>query len=386
MVFPGTPLSGVLRSSPQEPLPDLNLAFEYCAGCGVLRRRNQDSPPDYAGKPRATARQLPAYLDYLLSLIHDAADKTNVIAEIGSNDGTFLDLLCREGYSRSYGVEPSAHLAKTARSKGLTITEEYFGPEAVGPLLDRHGAPTLVLCRHTLEHVPDPLGFVRALAALLKPGEGTALIEVPDSAIIAERLSFVELWDEHLYYFTLRTLRRLFERSGLTVLSEAVFPHLDTRNILIHLSADEHPGRMSQTTADAQEVRMWASFSARFRQAAERIRGAIFALPRPLYLVGASHPQCNFVNYLGIEAVVDFMVDDDSAKVGRLPPIRSQTTRIISSEEFARRADRGALVLTGFGYPGWTRRLREIGAGKGLAILAPHDALFQAPVAEPDNE
>ena len=283
----------------------------------------------------------------------------------------------RDGYERIYGIEPSLNLAALARKKGLIIAEKYFETSAVEELLERYGAPQLVLCRHTLEHVPDPVAFMHALAALLQPRSGTALVEVPDSTMISEHLKFIEFWDEHLYYFSPHTLRRLFEKCGLTVLTETALPHLDTRNIMMRVVAGASAARSAVVDVDAQEARMWESFRSRFGEVSAEISREILSMPRPLYLIGASHPQCNFVNYLGIEAVADFMIDDDPAKVGRLPPIRSQQARIITSDDFLVNANQGTLLLTGFGYQNWTQRLCEVGRARGLVIFDPQKRVME---------
>lgn len=385
LALPGTPVSGILRRSPEELPAMADLSFEYCGGCGLLRSGHHLSPPDYSEKPRATTRQMPTYLPRLLSSIREAAGPSDLVAEIGANDGNFLDLLRKEGYARSYGIEPSAELARLARARGLTISEGYFGPDAVEPLLRQYGPPRLVLCRHTLEHVPDPRGFVQAIADLIRPAGGVALIEVPDSTVICDRLNFVELWDEHLYYFTPATLRWLLESAGLSVVSEAVFPHLDTQNIVMLVSAGNAPVAPQDAERRADEIRRWERFSGRFERVAREMGDAMRALPRPVHLIGASHPQCNFVNYLGIEEVVDFMIDDDPVKMGCLPPIRSTTAQIISSEAFSQGTGRGALVLTGFGYPGWTKRLRDVAIARELAVLDPRDIVEQVIAATPDS-
>ena len=74
------------------------------------------------------------------------------------------------------------------------------------------------------------------------------------------------------------------------------------------------------------------------------------------------------------------MIDDDPVKVGRLPPIRSSRVRVISSAEFLNRPAGGTLLLTGFGYVEWTRRLSEIAAGKGMSIYDPNDDVLEEPL------
>jgi SAM-dependent methyltransferase len=369
VTFRGVPATGVFRRDPADPCPVSDLTFESCARCSLLRRRDFAQPPEYADRERPTGRQLPAYRDELLEAVAElAGGRGELIVEIGSNDGTFLQLLRERGHTNVVGVEPAVELAEAARRRGLRVEARYFGPDAVPRLLARYGAPRLVVCRHTLEHVPFPRQFVAAIGALLAPAGGRALIEVPDSTAIADQLNFVELWDEHLFYFTPATLRLLLEGSGLAVRDSASLPHLDTRNLLV--SAGCAPGTPSPlpvggTTQD------WMAFARRYARLAARLRDEIGAAPRPVHVVGASHPQCNFVNYLELGPVVDFMIDDDAAKSGRFPPLRGSGASIITTGKFVDDAAGGSVVLTGFGYPGWMRRIAEAAARKSMRIIDP---------------
>lgn len=371
--FPASPVSGVLRSSPRDSIPVHELTFEVCAECGLLRNRNFISPPDYSLKARATVGQMPAFQERLLELIGAAAGKNELILEIGSNDGSFLDLLRTVGYTDICGIEPSNELVKTARSKGHRIVENYFGPDVVDTLLADFGLPKVVICRHTLEHVPDPKGFVRALRGLLAPANGVALVEVPDSTAILQGVNFVELWDEHLFYFTPQTLQLIMEQNGLRGSTQLVFDHLETRNLLVQVVPANQEARKEDVSCNvaSSEAAVWKEFAHRFGNVTEQIKGAVLTAPRPVYMIGASHPQSNFVNYMDLGEAIDFMIDDDPNKIGRLPPVNSRSIRIISTDDFSREAQTGTLLSTAFGYPDWTRKLSELALSKGIRIVDP---------------
>ncbi len=352
-------------------MPSGDLHFDACRNCGLLRRRDFSCPPDYTDRPRSTEKQLPTYRDDLLDAIAGLATHGDLIADIGSNDGTFLRLLREKGYLNTYGVEPALALADLSRQSGLRVQSGYFGPDIVNTLTEAYGAVHLATCRHTLEHVPFPGGFVAAIRDLLEPARGTALIEVPDSAVITDWFNFVELWDEHLHYFTGPTLDLLLRRHGLAVKRMNTFRHLDTRNLFVQVAVDEIPVSAKNATPDFDGVSKWRDFSLKFRQFAGRFREQAAKLPRPIYLIGASHPQCNFVNYLGIGDFVDFMIDDDPGKSGKYPPIAGPGARIMTTQQFLESGDGGTVILTGFGYPGWTKRVVERATSKAMTIVDP---------------
>jgi len=337
----------------------------------LLRRRDFACPPDYTDRPRSTEKQLPTYKDDLLASISRLAGNDDLIADIGSNDGTFLRLLRDQGYTNTFGVEPARALAESSRQDGLRVQNGYFGPDIVGLLNRTYGSVHLALCRHTLEHVPFPGQFVGAIRGLLKEKRGTALIEVPDSAVITDWFNFVELWDEHLHYFTGPTLDLLLRRHGLAVDRMTTFRHLDTRNLLVQVSVSDITAPSTHSQPDLDGVTKWRDFSRKFRQFADRFRDQAAGFPRPVYLIGASHPQCNFVNYLGIGDFVDFMIDDDPGKSGKYPPISGPGARIMTTQQFLESGDGGTVILTGFGYPGWTKKVVERATSTGMTVVDP---------------
>lgn len=367
--FSKIPLSGVFRVSRQDPQHATDLFFEACVHCDLLRRTNVVSFPNYTQKPRPTDRQMPSYSYDLLASIDQLVGKEAALVEIGSNDGAFLKLLETNGHRNIIGIEPSIALAESSRRKGLRVETGYFDKQTVKNVLQKYGSASMVVCRHTLEHVPNPGDFIGSIRELLSPKGGFVLIEVPDSSALSEGLNFVELWDEHLHYFTANTLGQILQNHGFNLIVSKTYPHLETRNLLAiamltDITIHGRPNRSS-------DIEDWQAFSARFEGLSQKLVTRIKNLPRPVYIIGASHPQCNFINYLELGANIDFMIDDDLEKVGKHPPIRDGEISIMTTSTFGNCPPLGSLVLTGFGYPAWSRRIIEIATAKNMQIFDP---------------
>lgn len=161
------------------------------------------------------------HLDALMAAVPPPAR----LLEIGCARGVFLDLARQAGY-RTAGVEINAYAAAYAR--------ERFGLEVVSSDINDYSAPAkfdVVAAFDVIEHVPDPAGFLRRVAALLRPG-GSAIIGTPDSSsflyILAEKLArwtggrwhypllrFFGRGVEHLSIFNRQNLERLAAACGL---------------------------------------------------------------------------------------------------------------------------------------------------------------------------
>ena len=70
------------------------------------------------------------------------------------------------------------------------------------------------LANNVLAHVPDLNGFVEGIAILLKHN-GVAVIEAPYVVNLVEHCEFDTIYHQHLCYFSVTALDKLFRRHSL---------------------------------------------------------------------------------------------------------------------------------------------------------------------------
>ena len=97
----------------------------------------------------------------------------NSLLEVGCGPGYFLNMV-RESVSKIYGVEYNEPAKVQARAKGFKVFSHFSEVDHVGGF-------DAVFCFHVLEHVKDPVAFMRDLFSWVKPG-GTVGISVPNQA------------------------------------------------------------------------------------------------------------------------------------------------------------------------------------------------------------
>lgn len=131
------------------------------------------------------------------------------VLEIGSGTGEFLRLLTRRGWNAT-GIEPSPELRTRSLQLGLEVEGGFFSAAALrGRTFD------LTCLFHVLEHVHDPLSFLKDVRASLKPG-GRLFIEVPD--LLRPYGSYDDFFQNaHLYYFSPATLTAFLQKTGFAV-------------------------------------------------------------------------------------------------------------------------------------------------------------------------
>ena len=131
-------------------------------------------------------------------------------------DGRVFDFGCGVGQSMALvpdeeGWDISPEAVGACRRRGLRV---YDRLEAVP-----RGVHETVLCRHVLEHVEAPLGSLRMIHTLLKPG-GVLILVVPEEPRGPSPL--LPDLNQHLYCWTFRTINNLLYRAGYTPVSNAM--------------------------------------------------------------------------------------------------------------------------------------------------------------------
>ena len=74
-----------------------------------------------------------------------------------------------------------------------------------------------MICRHVLEHVPNPRGFVDSLITAMKGSSARLYVEVPNGLQTLARGFIWDLMYEHCSYFSESSLARLLQDRGLAL-------------------------------------------------------------------------------------------------------------------------------------------------------------------------
>lgn len=193
-----------------------DLELGCCPGCGFIQNVRFD--PElvaYSQDYEDTQAHSPRFVEFATSLAQRFAERYGIrhadVLEIGCGKGDFLRLVCDATESSGIGYDPAVGPGAMQGSDVRLVAELY--DESVHPTTD------LVLCRHTLEHIPDVARFVRMVRSTLLPAQPITYLEVPDTLRILEELAFWDLYYEHCSYFTGTTLDWLLGDAGFEVVS-----------------------------------------------------------------------------------------------------------------------------------------------------------------------
>jgi SAM-dependent methyltransferase len=161
------------------------------------------------------------------------------VLDVGCATGYFMEVAAAAGWE-AYGVEVSEFAASVA---AISFGDRVFqGTLEQAAYPDRHF--DLVMLSDLLEHIPEPLPFLREVRRVLAP-TGVLMIVTPDVGSLSARI-MGRRWShyhrEHLHYFSAQTIDRLLGNCGFTVPSIAAAPkHLNMAYVAAQLRLHRHP-------------------------------------------------------------------------------------------------------------------------------------------------
>jgi SAM-dependent methyltransferase len=164
------------------------------------------------------------------------------LLDVGCASGGFLRV-CQQNGFRVTGVEPATGLAKMAR-EAICGKGEVFCATLQDASL-RQASFDVVTLWDVLEHVQEPMEFLRLCGSLLKRG-GYLFANVPDLGSFQARIlgrRWPLLLPEHFNYFTRKSLTLCAEKAGLELLRFGRRPAFFTIGYIFHrLSQHNIPG------------------------------------------------------------------------------------------------------------------------------------------------
>jgi hypothetical protein len=158
------------------------------------------------------------YADLARHLHQRYGDDGGLVVEIGCGKGEFTMALAAEWLNgRFLGVDPGYERPSSDApvSANVEFVSDVFKPSTISE------RPSLVVCRHTLEHIPDPVSFLRQVRSAL-PKDVPIYLEVPDLRWIVENQAFWDFCYEHCNYFTSESLAFTVQLAGFRVVSAGV--------------------------------------------------------------------------------------------------------------------------------------------------------------------
>ncbi|MCZ4078924.1 class I SAM-dependent methyltransferase [Rhodococcus sp. H36-A4] len=278
-------------------------------------------------------------------------DSASLIVEVASNDGYLLQH-CNDTGIRCLGIEPSHNVSEAARERGVPTLTAFLDEDLAGHVRAEYGPADLVVANNVYAHIPDLLGFTRALRTLLAD-DGWLSIEVHHALNLVGKAQFDTVYHEHFQYYTVLSASRALATAGLAVVDVEL---LDTHGGSIRVWARPDAARgiptprvaevlKQEESAGLHDVGGYAALEPRARAVRQEILQFLLECRTENKTVvgyGAPGKGNTLLNYCGIRPdLLEYTVDRNPYKHGRFTP----GTRIPILDPRMIRKDRPDVVL-----------------------------------------
>lgn len=341
------------------------ISLTACSRCGYIHNARfdpaaiaygsgYDNSLDHSEVFRAYEKELVSELDRRWPL------RGGTVVEIGCGSGHFLASLCRRAGCDGIGFDPSFP-GGTVEAPISIVASMFTGSEEIQ-------AKDLICCRHVLEHIADPYGFLSTIQVSMDPGCGL-YVEVPSAEHIFGSSDVWDLIYPHYSYFSAPSLIRLAQRAGIEVL--AVNRRFNEEFLSIHATKGRSPGAAEHGRARVEDLisdteRFAHRFARRVSESARTIEVAS-ADGKSIALWGAGARAVTFLNLVPGADRIPLIVDVNPAKTGRHVPGTGQ--RVVGPDDHQVR-DADVVMVMNAVYAGEIgERLRLVGSSAELVVV-----------------
>jgi len=271
------------------------------------------------------------------------------VLDIASNDGCLLKQFRRAGFY-ILGVEPAKNLNNILFDNLDKFTQDECVDNLV-PVIPRfwsselaedlnykrlrpwgeygEGQIDFITATNVFAHVDDLTDFLNGINIALKPN-GIFVVEVPHLLSLIENNQFDTIYHEHLSYFLLGPLRRLFDKHGLPIFRVERLP-IHGGSLRIYTSKDFYPEESSveeigtlEIEHNLYDVNTYDAFTERVKKSIQTFRTLMelfYVSGKKVMAYGASAKGISLLNYTDVDTkYIHSIVDDTPAKQNKFTP------------------------------------------------------------------
>jgi len=282
----------------------------------------------YSSTSNFMARHFQDFADLVMQSGYLSPDDPFVV-ELGCNDGIMLKNFAKRSI-RHLGIEPSLNVAREANKQGLRTRSEFFSETLADSIVSEDGQADVFVAANVMCHIPNIVDLVKGIKKLLKP-TGVAMFEDPYLGAVIDKISYDQIYDEHVFLFSALSIQHLFGKQGLELID--LMPQKthggSMRYVLAHSGAYPVKSIVHEiiTREKAQGLDRLSTFTT-FRDNVEKSRADLVELLKTLKAqgkrlagYGATSKSTTILNYCGIGPdLIEYISDTTPIKQGKFTP------------------------------------------------------------------
>jgi len=307
----------------------------HCSKCNMVQLTEQPTKElmfnehyaFYSGTSRAMDQHFEQFAQHVIS---DYINSDNpFVVEIGSNDGIMLKNF-KKANIRHLGIEPSENVAAVARGNGINTISKFFNKELAEEIIKEYGKADAFLAANVMCHIPYMHSVVDGIKTLLKPN-GIVMFEDPYWGDVIEKVSYDQIYDEHVFLFSVQSIKYLFEQHDMEVVDvEPQETHGGSmRYVIAHkgarkISENVHKQIKKEIALGLHLPETYVTFKKNCEASRDKLKSILVQLKNEgKRVVGyaATSKSTTILNYCDIGSdLIEFICDTTPIKQGKYSP------------------------------------------------------------------
>lgn len=139
-------------------------------------------------------------------------DHNSNLIEIGSNDGTMIKNF-NSSKINAIGIDPAPNVASLAKKNGVKTINCFFNYKNMTKLKKFNKNTKVIYAANVFCHIKDLVDVIKCVDYLLT-SDGYFIFEEPYLGSMYKNISYDQLYDEHIYMFSITSIIKIFEMYG----------------------------------------------------------------------------------------------------------------------------------------------------------------------------
>lgn len=329
---------GFLRPDQFEGETYYPLCLNFCCDCFAVQVINKVSAEVLFKDYFYFSSSIQTLSDHFIAYAKEVTSRfltpeNSTVIEFGCNDGVLLRPLADQNIRTVIGVDPATNIVNTIDDPRITIINDFFNERVAAEIVAEHGKADMVVANNVYAHIADIQGTTRAIRDVLND-DGVFVFEVHYLGKVINDFQYDMIYHEHLYYYSLLSAMKHFERYGMVVFDvKPVAIHAGSMRFYVCKKGSTRGSSVSPEVTRLQNEELDKGFHraetfVRFATDVAARKATLMALLNQLkengHTVagyGASGRANTMIQYCGINhSHLNYMIDDAPAKSGFYTP------------------------------------------------------------------
>jgi len=254
--------------------------------------------------------------EYISRFIH--IRKNDLFLDIGGNDGGLLRAVSAlNSRINLLNIDPAENLVSDCREHGITSICDFWS----SALASKIEKCKVIISTNVFQHTEDIEDFVLGINCALTD-DGIWCLEFPYWMDTLKNMQFDQVYHEHIYYYLVTPLYKLFDAYGLKIINISEHPiHCGTMRLIIAKKGKDADSLTAYRTAEQKmDLKYYLNWGSKVFEHMRKCQRFVESLStESIAGFGAAAKGCIFLNSMK-HMPLKYIADDTKSKQGKFVP------------------------------------------------------------------